>query len=100
MSQDFVRALVQAGDAELDRLRAEVELLKATIKEMETTEHGYIDELRAEIERLRAQVYRRNNEIERLRAHFTEIIVLQNRAISGEGLFMRAILIAKRALYG
>jgi hypothetical protein len=37
-------------------------------------------------------------EVERLQAHFTEIIVLQDRAISGEGLFMRAVLIAKQAL--
>jgi hypothetical protein len=72
---------------EILRLRAENGRLQETIKLQQRT----VEAQRADREQLRA-------EVGRLRAHFTEIIVLQNRAISGEGLFMRAILIAKQAL--
>lgn len=83
----------------------EVQLLR-----MQLADHGeYITQLQAEIERLRddsrmlmlCEGDRKEMaaEIGRLRAAHQEIKELQkNTVVSGEGLFMRALLISRRAL--
>jgi|KBSMisStandDraft_5_1062788.scaffolds.fasta_scaffold60652_4 prefoldin subunit 5 len=65
-----------------------------------------LGDLQAEIDQLRMQladhgetITRLETEIERLRAAHQEIRELgNNKIVSGEGLFMRALLIARRAL--
>ncbi len=65
-----------------------------------------LGDLQAEIDQLRMQladhgetITRLETEIERLRAAHREIRELgNNKIVSGEGLFMRALLIARRAL--